>query len=174
MRFENHILNENLIDMTKKTLKRMSFSQMKKFLQKEFDTFVETVQEAGLEKQVVPIINKHFDTRYRSLDDIRRQKLRENKEPFAPEMVNEDLAHWWETVKSEAFPTLAFYPALTVWLELDKLFQGQDIDMKKTIVYSLFWILLVSGKYVKGWLDWKKQNPEEHATERAQGKGGIV
>lgn len=168
MRFNKYVLNENLVDSAKALIKRLSWKQAKKFLQSEFDKFVEAAQETNLEPQLIPIINKHFGTRYKDFDQIRKQRLRES------EMMNEDIEHFWETLKSEAFPTLAFYPALTVWLEIDKLFQGQDMDMKKTTVYALFWLLLVSGKYIKGWLNWKTQNPEEHAAERAQGKGGIL
>ena len=162
------MLNENMIDKTMSLLKRMDFKKTKKFLEREFDKFVEAVQITGLEPEVVTIINKGFNTRYKSMRDIQRLKLRESDEG-----LNEDAAHWWKVVQTELFPTLAFYPALSVWLELDKLFQGQDMDLKKVIIYSLFWVLLVSGKYVKGWMEWKKQNPEEHAAERAVGKGGL-
>ena len=168
MRLKSYVLNENMVDKAKGFLKRMSWKQATKFLKNEFDTFVEAVQEAGLEREVVSIVNKGFDTRYRTIDQIHKMKLRES------EMVTEDIAHFWDVVKTEAFPTLAFYPALSIWLEIDKLFQGQDMDMKKTTVYALFWILLVSGKYVKGWMTWKRDNPEQHAAERAVGKGGII
>ena len=167
MKFNNFLLNENMIDKTLSLLKRLDFRKSKKFLKNEFDKFVFAVETAGLEPEVISIINKGFDTRYRSLEQIKRERLRESE-------LNEDIAHWWELVKTEAFPTLAFYPALTVWLELDNLLRGEDLNMRVVIVYSLFWVLLVSGKYVKGWNLWKKQNPEEYNAERAQGKGGIV
>lgn len=156
-----------MVDKALGLLKRLDFNKSKKFLKGEFDKFVETIQTAGLEKEAISIINKGFDTRYKSLEQIKRERLRESS-------LNEDLAHWWELVKTEAFPTLAFYPALTVWLELDNLLRGQDVNMKVVIVYSLFWVLLVSGKYIKGWNKWKQQNPDEYNAERAQGKGGIV
>lgn len=169
MKFNNYLLNENMVDKALSLVKRMDFRKAKSFFKSEFDKFVETIQGAGLELEVVSVINKGLKTNYRNFKDMERQKLRESDE-----VLNEDLAHWWDVVKTEAFPTLAFYPGLTVWLEIDKLVQGQDINITKTIVYSIFWILLISGKYVKGWHTWKKQNPEEYAQERAAGKGGIV
>ena len=167
MKFNNFLLNENMVDKALGMLKRLDFKKSKKFLKDEFDKFAFAVETAGLEKEAISIINKGFDTRYRSLKQIQKDRLRESE-------LNEDAAHWWNLVKDEAFPTLAFYPALTVWLELDNLLRGQDVNMRVVIVYSLFWVLLVSGKYVKGWNLWKKQNPEEYDAERAQGKGGIV
>lgn len=169
MKFNQYLLNENMVDVAKNFIKRLDFRKTKKFLHDEYELFVKSASAAGIEKEVLSLINARFGTRYKSLEQIGRATLRESDES-----LNEDLAHWWSVVKTEAFPTLAFYPALTVWLEIDKLFKGQDMDMTKTIVYALFWALLVSGKYVKGWMDWKKQNPEEHAYERAKGKGGIV
>jgi hypothetical protein len=115
--------------------------------------------------------NKAFGTNYRYLEDIYDEKIKPLRESTT---LNEDLGHWWNIVSTEGFGALSFYPALNVWLEIDKLLRGQDINMRVVIVYSMLWVLLISGKYVKGWMDWKKQNPEEYEKERQQGKGGIV
>jgi hypothetical protein len=167
MKFEQFLLNENMVDKALTLVKRMDFKKAKKFLLDQFEQFMVAVEAAGVEREAVSIINKGFNTRYRSLEQIKRDRLRESE-------LNEDAAHWWKLIKTEAFPTLAFYPALTVWLELDNLLRGQDVNMRVVIVYSLFWVLLVSGKYLKGWTDWKKQNPEEYNAEKAQGKGGVI
>jgi len=169
MKFDNYLLNENMVDSAKLLLKRMDIRKTKSYLQQEFSGFVDQVITLGLEDEVLTLINKGFGTKYRTMKEIQKQKIRESDES-----LNEDIGHWWDVVKSEAFPTLAFYPALSVWLEIDKLFKDQDMDMKKTIVYSLFWVLLVSGKYVKGWMMWKKQNPDEYNMEKSNGKGGLV
>jgi len=169
MKFDNYLLNENMVDTAMNLLKRLDFKKSKNFLKDEFDKFVYAALAGDVEEEVVALINKSFGTKYRNLTQIKKERLRESDE-----VVNEDIAHWWEVVKSEAFPSLSFYPALTVWMELDKLFQGQDMDMKKTVVYALFWILMISGKYIKGWMLWKKQNPDEYNAEKAVGKGGIV
>jgi hypothetical protein len=42
------------------------------------------------------------------------------------------------------------------------------------VFYAAFWLILVSGKYAKGWIDWKKSNPEQYSKERAVGGGGII
>lgn len=169
MKFKTFVVNENMMDKAKSLIKRLSFKKAKTFLQSEFKTFSKAVKDNDLEEEILSLINKFFKTKYRSLDEIEKQKIRESDE-----LVNEDLAHWWDVVRTEAFPTLAFYPALTIWLEIDKLFNDKDMDMKKTVAYASLWILLVSGKYVNGWMKWKKQNPEEYKDERSQGKGGIV
>ena len=158
-----------MVDTAKNLLKRLDFKKTKNFLKSEFDKFVYAALAGDVEEEVVSMINKAFGTKYRNLTQIKKDRLRESDET-----LNEDLKHWWEVVQTEAFPTLAFYPALSIWLEIDQLFKGQDMDMRKTTVYALLWVLLVSGKYVKGWMKWKKQNPEEYEAERAQGKGGIV
>lgn len=169
MKFKSFIVNENIMDGALSFIKNLSFNKVKKILKQEFDKFVDIVKKSGREDEALAIINKYFKTRYHSFDEIQKQKIRESDE-----IVNEDLAHWWDVVKTEAFPTLAFYPALTVWLEIDKLFNDQQMDMRKTIAYASLWILLVSGKYVGGWMKWKKQNPDEYKDERKQGKGGII
>lgn len=167
MKFEQFLLNENMVDRAKSFLKRFDFKKTKKFLKGEFDKFINAVISSGIEEEIVSIINKHFGTRYHNLTQIKKDRLRESE-------LNEDLDHWWQVVKDEGFPTLAFYPMLSIWLEIDKLFQGQDMNMKKTTIYALFWVLLISGKYIKGWNTWKKQNPDEYTKERAEGKGGII
>jgi len=169
MKFQSFVVNENMMEKSLSFIKRLSFNKVKSFLKGEFDKFVEMIKTTGREEEALSIMNKFFGTRYRSFEEIQKQKIHESDE-----MVNEDLAHWWDVVKSEAFPTLAFYPALTVWLEIDKLFNDKDMDMKKTIVYASLWMLLVSGKYVNGWMKWKKQNPDEYTDERKQGKGGVI
>ncbi len=56
--------------------------------------------------------------------------------------------HWWEVVKQEGWPTLTFWPALQVWFEIDKWMSGGGVvSPQKIIIYSLFWIALISTKY---------------------------
>lgn len=171
MRLHNFLNESTVFTNTLNKLKGMTYKKLESFLKDQFAEFVSAVQSSGLEREVVTIINNGFDTRYKDFNDIKRQrvpKLREDKD------LNESLSHWWDTVKSEGFPTLAFYPALQVWLEIDKYLRGQGLDIRLISIYSAFWLLLVSGKYVKGWMHWKKQNPEEYEKERAEGKGGII
>ena len=175
MRFQSYI-TENMLDRAIKGIKNLSWKNLERFLRKEFEKFVEMVASVGdpvFEQQVLSLINKQMDTGYKRLSQFERE-IKGRVRVVEGEEVNEAMKHWWDVVRAEGFPTLAFYPGLTVWLELDKLFQGQDINATKTICYAMLWLLLVSGKYVKGWMDWKKANPEEYAAEKAQRKGGIV
>lgn len=144
--------------------------QLEDFLKKQFKEFMDTIP-SGVDTIIIKMINKAFGTNYRFLQDIYDAKvpnLRESSE------MNEDLSHWWKIVSTEGFGALSFYPALNVWLEIDKLLRGQDINMRVVVVYSLLWVLLISGKYIKGWNEWRKQNPDEYNKERQQGKGGII
>jgi hypothetical protein len=97
-----------------------------------------------------------------------------NRQVESVEYLQEDLKHWWDLVKQEAFPTLAFYPALTVWCEIDKIIKGQPYSMKIVACYASLWLVLMSGKYVAGWLKWKREKPDEYEAERLRGEGGIV
>ena len=141
MRLQSYMLNETSFMKYLGALKNMTFKKAKKFLKSEFDKFSEAVKNADMEDQVISLINKRMGTKYYGLDQISKGKVVESEE-----MVNEDAAHWWDLVKTEAFPTLSFYPGLTVWLELDKLLSGGDINVRKTVVYAIFWVLLISGK----------------------------
>ena len=89
-------------------------------------------------------------------------------------VLSEDAKHWWELIKAEAFPTLAFLPALQVWIELDKMVRGTGGDTKVALFYAALWLVMMSGKYVSGWMKWKKENPMEYGQERSAGKGGII
>lgn len=171
MRFQSYLTEGDIISTFFSKIKGFSTQRLQDFLYKEFERFTEVVQSTQYEPMVVQMINRKFDTRVRTLDEFKRMRVPQIREGS---VLNEDLAHWWDLVKGEAFPALSFYPALQVWLDIDKLIKGQDFNFRATVVYAMIWILLVSGKYIKGYLDWKKQNPEEHAAERAMGKGGIV
>lgn len=164
MRFENYINESSFIENTMNKLKTKSGS-IEIFLKDQFSKLSNKLKEEGQEDAALKLINKAFKTNYKSLDEISKGKVQPLKE--GTEYLNEDIAHWWDVVKAEAFPTLAFYPALTVWLEIDKLIKGNSADMRTIIVYSVFWILLISGKYIKGWHKWKKENPEEYKKEIA-------
>lgn len=170
MRLERYLTEGNdIIDLLGK-LKHFNIRQLEDFLKKQFKEFMDMVP-SGIETPIVSIINKAFGTRYKYLQDMINDKIPPLRESTT---LNEDLAHWWDVVKTELFPTLSFYPALTAWLEIDKLLRGQDINIRVLVIYSMFWLLLISGKYIKGWHDWKRQNPDEYEKEKAQGKGGLI
>lgn len=134
----------------------------KKIFKDNWTKLANIIKNQGKEKRALQIINKAFNTNFSSLDQITKSKIQESNN------INEDFAHFWDFLKDQAFPTLSFYPALTAWLELDKLLSGGDFSLTKTLVYATFWLLLVSGKFVKSWKRWKQQNPEEWEKEGAK------
>ncbi len=163
MRFEEYIAEESTIptalrrifELVKMDMKRMSFEQFKMKAESEW---------VKLSMQLAPE------------DKERILKIAGFKSSMFAEstIINEDAKHFWELVKAESFPVLSFYPALQVWLELDKVIKGTGGDVKAMMIYAAIFLTLISGKYVAGWMRWKKEKPDEYAKERAQGKGGIV
>ena len=137
MKFEEYLndqqeINEGIVSSALSKLKSKSVGAVKSLFKNSFDKLANLIKDKGLEKDALRIINRHMGSRFRSLDQIGKTKVVEGTE------LNEDFAHWWSTLKGEAFPTLAFYPALSVWLEMDKLFgaAGAGPDWAKVGVYA--------------------------------------
>lgn len=201
MRFKKYMVNEisfpswmmNMVDKVKKELHNLSFSEFEKKCaeafykiandkdlknnEKNWDEFWQMAVENGIKND--PMLDKFMkmnkkDTDFISTERGKRSVSAMDKYFGIHENINEDAKHWWDLVKTEAFPTLAFYPALQVWLELDKVLKGTEYSGKVIAFYAAFWLVLMSGKYVAGWMKWKKENPEEYGKERAVGKGGLV
>ena len=161
------VVNENmkiLKDAFKK-IKNMTAGAAVKFFKKEWEKLVAAVEKNNdrneLEREMLRIINKGTGQNYNSLKQISKGRVVEGKEE-----LNEDFAHFWDMIKTEMFPMLSFYPGLTIWMELDKLASLQGgVDWNKVTVYSIFWLILVSGKFFKEWKKWKNENPEEWKAE---------
>ena len=114
-----------------------------------------------LEKDALNIINRHFRTQYKSLDQVSKLKISE----MPSSTLEESFKHWWEKIKGEAFPSLAFYPMLQVFFEIDKIIKGMDYNGRIILVYGIMWVFLISGKYVTEWNIWRKLNPKEYEEE---------
>ena len=174
MRFEYYLeeqqeINEGVLANALKKIKMKSLGAVKNIFKDSWENLANLIRAKGLEKDALRIINRHMGSKYRTLNQISRGKVVENTE------LNEDFAHWWSTFKGEAFPTLAFYPALSVWLELDKLFAAAGaavpgVNWVKVGAYALMFVFLVSGKYLKQWQKWRKNNPEEADKEAEERK----
>ena len=165
MRLENFIdgvptLNENVIKNMLNKIKNKSIKSAVTTFKSAWLKIASSLKDK--ESEVLRIINSKFGTDYRTFDQISKQKpITESNE------INEDFKHYWELLKMEGFPTLAFYPALTAWIEIGKILDPEmNVNWMKFGVYALFWLLLVSGKYLKQFHDWKKQNPDEYFSER--------
>ncbi len=174
-RIDNYLINEKAapggnIEKYLKPLYNKSPREVERTLKSSWEKLADALEANDLEKDAIAIINKHLKTNYRSLSQISKGDIK--KLPVRgvyEELMNEDFAHFWELVKTEAFPALSFYPMLTCWLELDKLLSGTgDFNATKTGIYALFWAVLVSGKFLKGWEKWRKENPKEFEKEGAK------
>ena len=145
-----------------KELEKMSTSKVEKVLKSGWMELRDVLIERGLEEKAISIINKRFHTNFKSFTHIDKMSIGK------PKMVNEDFKHYWDFIKSEAFPALSFFPALQAWLEINQLLSGEGFSSVKFGVYGIFWVLLVSGKFVTLWNKWKKENPEEWEKEGAR------
>jgi hypothetical protein len=168
MRLKKYIVNEmsmpgwitNAFEKTKDELEKYSFEQFKKKCEAAFTEVNKKIPEEEmfeLEQQLDIPTSMRYHNRNKN-----------------ESIINEDVAHLWNLIKTEAFPTLAFYPALQVWLELDKILKGTEYSGRTIVFYAAFWLLLMSGKHIAHWNKWRKENPEEYRAERAQGKGRVV
>lgn len=119
-------------------------------------------KEDGKEEELLKLLNKSFKTNFKDLSDISRKvPIFETKN-----LINEDFKHFWQYFKFESWPILTIFPSLQVWFEIDKLLFGSgDMDEKKLAFYGSFWILMVTGNFVKQWNKWKKEHPEEYEKE---------
>ena len=163
MRLESRLLNEDIFSDALKKVKSKSAKSIQKFLKSNWDDFLHIIQNSVLEDDALDIINRRMGTHYKSLKQIDYMHIMENAD------LNEDFAHYWDLMKQEAFPSLAFYPALMVWLELDKMMKANgisDSNVKVIMVYAAIWLILITGKYIKSWKEWRKKNPEEYKKEK--------
>ena len=161
MRFQKY-LNESLVDNLIKPIKKFTAEKAKKFLKQKWNELQKIIKDQGIEADFLKIINKNLKTNYKSLDQI-------NNETLSESYLTEDFTHFWNYFKDNTFPALSFYPALTIWLELDKIFDGGSINLQKIGVYGVFFITLLAGSHLKNWYQWKKKNPEEFKEEGEPG-----
>lgn len=164
MRLQRYIINEisfpswmlNAFEKLKKELSSFSFSQIENKSEQAFDDILTVLDKDELSKVLKKL-------------GINPKIIMKNES-----VIDESAKHWWDLIKTEAFPTLAFYPALQVWLELDKMLKGTEYSGTVIAFYAAFWLILVSGKYIKGHFDWRKEKPQEYAKEREIGAGKLI
>lgn len=138
---------------------------------KHWKKLVGILQAHQLEKDALKIINKRLGTNFRNLDQISDSKIKKMSMAENTDVLNEDLAHWWRTIKDNAFPSLAIFAALQICFELDKLLEeSKDFELERVILYASFWVFLITGHYIKSWNKWRKENPEEYAVEKGAKK----
>jgi len=176
MRFEKHMntLNEaNAFTGLLSKIKSKGEKAILKLLRKSWVEFYELVQDSGLEEQVLDAINKHFNTNYSSLEQL--NKIKTPLTIKGESTLVEGWTHWWDFVKAENWPAMSFFPALSAWMEINNWLGGTtDFNFKRFGFYAMFWVLLVSGKYLKDFIKWKHESPEDFAKEKKQGKQGLL
>jgi len=172
MRFQQHLkensINENIIIDTVKKIAGKPANTVVKLLRDGFKKFVSMIKaEDDMTKaMVISAINKAYGMKIKNVDELEKYVKANIKESTE---LNEDWKHYWNLIKGEAFPALSFYPALTVWLEIDKWIRQTGTPSGRVIViYGLLWLLLLSGKFVAGFRKWKKEHPEEYYAERPE------
>jgi hypothetical protein len=173
MKFRDYI-NERAMsggnfDKYIRELSKKKPDEAKKLLKSNWMKLSSILKNNQLEADAIAIINKHFQSNYRSLDQIDKSDVAKlpNRSVYE-DILNEDFKHYWDLIKTEGFPVLAFFPCLQAWLEIDKLIRGTGGDFKVMGIYALIWAFLVSGKFIKGWQKWKKDRPEEFEAEGAR------
>ena len=162
------VLVENIIMKNLKKLFNKPANKVMMTFQDSFRKFINIVKKEGIETEILKILNKHAGKNYKSLEQILKAK------PITEGKLNEDWSHFWAGLKREAFPSLSFYPALQIWLEIDKLIKGSDASIKVISVYAVIWLLIISGRFIKIFYKWKKENPEEYAAEREGKRKGLM
>jgi len=156
---ENQIISEGIFQKILKKIGNKSTEMAKKLFKENWIKLSSIIYKHKLESKTLAIINKSFGTKFKNLEDIEKMVIKEDS-------VNEDFGHYWKLIKDEGFPVLAFYPMLSVWMEIDKLLKGTgEGNLKVIIVYGLFWVFLVTGKHIKQFLNWKQSNPKEFEKE---------
>lgn len=161
-RFERY-LNENWVANTVKKISNITASKAKKTLKHYWEQLKEIIQDQGKEKEFLKIVNKHLEINANSLDQLEKQQVKE-------EYLNEDFKHYWEWIKDNAFPTMMIFPGLSIFMELDKLFDNPgNVDIRKIIVYAVFFLIVATGSHIKQWDKWRKENPKSYSDEGEPG-----
>jgi hypothetical protein len=176
MRFKQYIINErapaggvNFQNHMKKISNKPA-KAVEKIFKDGWIAFEKVLKSHRLEQDAIDIINKHLKTNYKNLSQITKAtiaKIPTKKLYEEEDLLTEDFKHYWELIKTEMFPIVSFWPALQAWLEIDKLIKSTgEANYTALAIYGIFWVFLVSGKYLLGWKKWKKENPEEYKKEK--------
>lgn len=139
-------LNEdtNFIKSVVSKLGKMPWDAAKKFLKQKAQEFVAFIKDDPYidDANVLRIINTRFGTTFSSTSSVFAKALVENTN-----RVDEGLKEWWKEASGNLYNSLAFFPILTVFLELDKIIKGSsDASIRTAMIYFIIWILVITGK----------------------------
>jgi hypothetical protein len=158
------ILNENVVSKIISDIIKTP-ERFKKTMKDAFNKLTQVIQDNGLEKPFLQIINKNTKMKISSLKQL--QSLKES------EQLDEDFKNFMRFWKGETYPALSIFPTLQIWFQVDKLIDGagiMDLDWKKISIYAVMWILIITGQHIILHKKWKKENPDEY---KAEGEPGI-
>ena len=135
-------LKRTITQIFKKTAR-----DFKRELINQIDKASEILGAAGKEAAVVRVLNRHSEVRINRLSDLKKKLMTVREEKRIEEGA---LGDWWKEAKGNAYNALAFYPILTMFLELDKVIEGvEGADIRTVLVYLLIWVVVISGKVEK-------------------------
>lgn len=164
---EDMTLNENIFTNMINKIKNKSKKALENLFKKNWIKITKAFKDAGVEDEVLALINSKIGTNYRSLDQISNQKIQESNR------IDEDWKHFWDVISAEGFFNIKFWPALSIWMIIGNSLLGylkgtpiDPTDMKAAAVYGAIWLALASGKFIKDFKEWKKQNQDEYYAER--------
>lgn len=142
--------DKNFLRSTLNMIFRKNPKSFKSELIKAIDLATKELRDQGVEREVVNIFNKRAGTKLNSVGDLKKTlKLIESEEQDDEDRLDEKSAfsEWWSEAKSNAYGALAFYPMLTMFLELDKVIKGTaDASLRTVIIYLLIWVMVIAGK----------------------------
>lgn len=161
-------VDESWVKDVVSSLKRFDPRKAKSAFKESWNKLKEIVKDQGKEDEFLRIISKHLNVRASSLEQLEKKKVSESQ------YLGEDFKHYWEWVKDNAFPTLLIFPGLQIFFELDSLIDNPgDVDIKRIIIYAVFWLIVATGSHITQWNKWRKENPEQYSDEGEPGPFSI-
>lgn len=165
-KLQNYLLESSLKDIFTRLaekIRSLGTSNAERIMKKNFNIFCDKYSGTEHEKRILQSVNRVLGSNWTSLEQIRQAKVP------GKEYIKEDLAHYWKEIREQGLPALLFYPALQVFMEVDKIIRGLPFNETVITFYSTLWITLVSLSYVSKWKKWKKESPEEFEKEGSKG-----
>lgn len=166
---DEEIINENIFRSVIQQIRNLSKKKMERLARDSWIQLVDIAREAGLEDKLRTFLSSKLGIRIGSLDKVSKARVVES------ETLDEDWKHWWDTIAGEGFFNIKFYPALQTWFEasgiITSLLKNQAIDpanLKKLAFFAILWLALASGKFIKDFHSWKKENRDEYYAERPE------
>jgi hypothetical protein len=195
---------ENLENMIKNTIKEYKEDDMN-FKEVEYNEYFEFAESNSIYKkakefmikianikQTSPKIIQNILTNLMlklSYEDI--NKILNIMENADKTKINEDVYTEGKVLQSikdfvgDMFPSLSFYPALGIWMKIDKVIQGGGFDvlsqgeLNLIAIYSAIFVGLIGGKVAKNRikeiiLEKKEQKEEPEKKEEFERKNNVV